>query len=241
MDIDGLGPSYIIQLVEQWLIHSPVDLYNLHQHVDKLLSIDGFGTKRVDKLISELERSKTTNMRRIIHAIGLPGIGKKMAQEIAKAYSTQVHDKQFTTWWSGLQTFLKDETSMIAIYGIGDKLVHDIASYIQQPAYQELLEWLQDVGIQIVPEQPQESIDGYKISGQHFSLTGSFEYWRSQIVKRLESYWAIFDSSPTKSTNIMLIGDKPGSKAAKAQKMDLTIVTSLKQLIEMFPDIKDLT
>jgi DNA ligase (NAD+) len=86
MDIQGIGQSSIDLLVDQKIIKTVADIYSLSDPAIKiqLLKFPGFGDKKVSEIISQIEESKTKPLRRLLNGLGIPHVGKKMAQDLAK-------------------------------------------------------------------------------------------------------------------------------------------------------------
>ena len=105
MDIDGLGPAILEQLLQGGLVHSPADLYTLQ--VGQLQKLERFGKKSAENLVAALERSKGNDLYRLVYALGIPHIGAKAAQVLCGAFSTM----------EAIQSATEEELSQIEGFG----------------------------------------------------------------------------------------------------------------------------
>ena len=123
---------------------------------------------------------------------------------------------------------------MTWIYWVGEKIIEWIIQYRQDN--QELLKHLENLWLNFncYQETTQDS------DAKHFCITWSFEISRPEIIAEMEKNWFVFDSNPTKNTNIMFIWEKPGSKATKAEELWIQIYNSREKITQEFPFLKDI-
>ena len=147
------------------------------------------------------------------------------------------HLQQKLNWNTTLQDitkYLTDQEFLTWIYWVGEKIIEWIIQYRQDN--QELLKQLEILWLNFncYQETKQDS------AAKHFCITWSFEISRPEIIAEMEKNWFVFDSNPTKNTNIMFIWEKPGSKAAKAEELWIKIYNSRDKIIEEFSFIKNI-
>lgn len=227
MDISGIGEAMIELLVQQKILTSVADLYSLTSIQNQVLlrKFPSFWEKKISELVVQLEQSKTQALWRILHALGIPNIGKKTAQDLA--------DYLMQKWIRNLDDLLikiKDRAWLGELYGIGEKILDGIQIYFSSPETLELLRRLEQFGVHFSAEKGQKS-DGWWYS---FSLTGVFPLQRAEIIQQMQQKGYSFHESPTTTTTWMLIGEKPWSKAQKAQKMGIEIINGREAVQQRF-------
>ena len=223
MNIDGLGSQIIDILVDQQIITSVVDLYWLHTQRMKLLSLPWFAHKKVDHLIQQIEQSKYNEFRRILNGLWVPNIGKKTAQVLQHEIHQKLSNDNTAIDLSSIIKLLNTIEFLEPIYWIGKKVAAGVSEFVTNN--KSLFTWLAEQWVAFTHMGKSSNNSGWEwtFAWQHFSMTGTFPVSRDDLVDFLESQGAIFDSSPTKQTDFMLIGEKPWSKKAKAQKMDIPL------------------
>lgn len=247
MNIDGLGGKYIKILVDNGLLHNIADLYTLHEKAHTLRSLPWFADKRIDQILDQVELSKSRELWRLINGLGFPWIGKKLAKEIEKAMqesrpplqrgmSEGQGDFSNNQQLENFITYLTNPERLTSIYGVGETIVEWLQHFFDQAENKEVLERLANYGIIFSP-QTKDQKPKTSITGKHFSLTGSLGLPRPQIIEILEWYGAIFDDAPKQTTDFMLVGDKPWSKASKAESLWITIYRSIVDFQTDYPDI----
>ncbi|MBT5856310.1 NAD-dependent DNA ligase LigA [bacterium] len=201
MDIDGLGEAVIDQLVDEGLIHTYSDLFVLTR--DQLLALDRFADKSADNLISALEAAKTNSLSKLIFALGISFVGENAATLIADHHPNL----------EALQSVT--EESLIAIDGLGIKTAAKIIETFHDPAFQEEITKLRSLGL-----NPQHQIitDG-PLSKQSFLITGTLSIKRIELESKIKALGGKIASSVNKQLSYLIVGDSPGSKVEKAEKL----------------------
>ncbi len=155
-----------------------------------------FAEKKIEELEKQLQASKEQPLWRLLHALGIPLVGKKLAQDLA-GYFAQKQTKAL----SDLLEAVMDRSALAQIHGIGEKVLDSLALFFQSPETRELLTSLEQKGLNFDAQKYQI----LNLGGKHFSLTGSFPLGREQIVVMLENQGYLFDSNPNSKTDYLLI------------------------------------
>lgn len=230
MDIQWIWESIVDILVEQNIVKSIIDIYSIPEHTTQILlrKFPGIGDKKISEIANEIEESKHQPLRRLLNGLGIPHVGKKMAQDIVQAMVSQQ-----PVCLEDILYILTDRDFLITVYGIGDKTLDALVDYFSDQQNREMLMHLRDIGMKFTVDAG--GYDLFKEKKETFSITGSFPFPREEIVAILEKEGYIFHDNPTKSTQLMLIGEKAGSKKEKAQEFWLTIYEGWETLTQRFP------
>ncbi|MBM4153148.1 MAG: NAD-dependent DNA ligase LigA, partial [Kiritimatiellaceae bacterium] len=208
MDIEGLGESIVEQLVDNGLIRSPVDLYDLKKY--QLLSLEGFKEKKATNLIAGIEASKTRALDRILFALGIRHVGSGSARVLA-------------------QTFPSAESLMVAtiqtleeIRDIGPVVGKSIYDFFQCPENRQMIARLQAAGVCLTQMTRTGSSE---LAGLTFVLTGTLEVLsRDEAGEKIRSLGGTVSSSVSKNTSYVVAGENAGSKRAKAEELGVRIL-----------------
>lgn len=209
MNIDGLGKSILEQLVNQNLIMSPIDLYNLKK--EDLVSMDRMGEKSVSNLLSAIEDSKSRELYRFIFALGIDHIGKNAAKILESNFSNidELMNANFER--------------LTAIEGFGDIMAQSLIDYFCLPSNRELIEKFKNVGVNTKSNREKNSSI---FSGLTFVLTGTLKnYTRESATALIEKNGGKVSSSVSKKTSYVLAGSEAGSKLIKAQNLGVKIIS----------------
>ena len=210
MDIDGLGPAVLEQLVDGGLVKSPADLYRLTS--DDVSSLDRKAEKSANNLISAIEKSKHNELYRLIFALGIRNIGLKAARLICENFVT-IDDI----------TAAKSE-DFEKIEGFGAVMAQSLENYFALESTVELINELKSVGLEMKPSEQRQK--GGKLEGMTFVLTGTLPTMkRSEASKIIEANGGKTSSSVSKKTAYVLAGEDAGSKLTKAQTLGVTIIS----------------
>ena len=222
MNIDGLGDAIIEDFYNMKLITRIEDIYNLKDEREELIELEGFGNKSVDNLLTSIEASKSNSLERLLFGLGIPGIGEKTAKVLAKKYDNL--DNLMNASLEEL-TNIKD---------IGDILAKNIVTYFADEKNQELISNLKEIGINM-EYKGEKTLNNPLISNKKFVLTGTISFMtRDEIKALLERYDGTTVDSVSKKTDIVIVGDAPGSKYDKALKLGIEIWNEekLKEVID---------
>jgi DNA ligase (NAD+) len=212
MDIDGLGPASIQQLVEAGLVESPVDFYRLKK--EDLLSLERFGEKSAENLLAAIAESKGRPFARVLFALGIRLVGAEVAREVALA----------TGSFQNLMGLSKEE--LLKIPAVGDKIAQSILDFFADSENQKLVEDLLNEGLLALEESDETPGQEQVLAGLTFVVTGRLEgFTRSAIEDFLRSLGAHVASSVSKQTSYLVAGPGGGSKLTKAQELGVPVLS----------------
>lgn len=208
MDIEGLSEKTIAQLMEELDINEVDDIYDLTY--DDLINLDRFGDKKTKNLLNAIEASKKVDLNSFIYAIGIPNVGERTSRDLANKF------KNFDSLRHASSEDLSD------IDDIGEITAQNIIEYFRDPNISKSIDNLLEKGIEISEVKADNNSDS--LNDMTFVITGTIDnYKRDDIKKLLESNGAKVTGSVSKNTDVVLAGEKAGSKKDKAQDLGIEI------------------
>lgn len=209
MDIEGLGPSIIEQMLDKKLIETAADLYFVA--ADDIAKMDKMGEKSADNLMNALEKSKDNPLYKLINALGIRHIGEKGAKILAKRYKSLENLSNATC------------EELTGIDEIGEIIARSITDFFAQPQNVEFIEKLRSAGVKT--EDTDEEEENNLFEGKIFVLTGTLPtYTRDEAAEIIEKLGGKTSSSVSKKTSFVLAGEKAGSKLDKANALGVTVI-----------------
>ena len=206
MDIEGLSDKTVQKLLEELDIHRIPQIYRLNK--DDLLKIPGFADKKAENLLTAIENSKKRPLSAFLNAMGIPGVGVRTAGLLTEEYPNL----------KALSGALPEELEKIP--DIGPITAENIYEFFHDPHIHEALEELKELGLELYREEKGKNLQGLRVV-----ITGSFQdYTRSELKKIFIDQGAHVASSVSKQTDLVLSGDKPGSKYDKAKTLGIPII-----------------
>lgn len=222
MDIEGLGPAVMIQLIDSGLVNSPADLYYL-KAID-LINLERMGEKSAANAIAAIEQSKERGLERLLYALGIRQVGQKAGKMLAMHFKT----------FDALAAATEEE--LTAIDDVGAITAAYIRSWIQNPQSQHLIARLQEAGVSMQSAQQSVS-DGFK--GMTFVLTGTLErFSRDEAAALIEARGGKASGSVSKKTTYVVAGESAGSKLRKANELGIPVLTE-DEFVAMLSDETD--
>ena len=208
MDIDGLGPAVIKNLIESELINDSADIYFLSE--EQLLKLDNFKEKSANNLINSINKSKENDLFRFICGLGIHGVGQKASKLIADNFKTV--DEILT----------KTVDDYCKIDGFGEILAKNSAEFFNKPETLELIEKFRKAGVNFTSLN---QITDTRFAGLTFVLTGTLDgMTRDEASEIIEKHGGKTSSSVSKKTDYVLAGSDAGSKLTKAQSLGVEII-----------------
>lgn len=209
MNIDGLGPAIVQQLLDEKLIQTPADLYTLTK--EQLLTLEGFKEKSAENLLTAIENSKSQPLDRVIAALGIRNIGQTASTLLCDSFGSLDAIRQ-----------AKPE-DIAAIDGFGEIMAESVAAAFAQPDFNALVDALLANGVRM--EYEAKTAASARFSGMTFVLTGTLPTMKRDAAKALiESHGGKVSGSVSKKTSVVVAGDDAGSKLTKAEELGIEII-----------------
>ncbi len=213
MDIEGLGPAIIDQLVGKDLIKDISGLYFLKR--DDLISLERMAEKSADNLLDAIEKSKKKSLANLIYGLEIRYVGVHTSEVITRYYPTLDKFK------------IASLEELIEINEIGPKIAESIILFFKEKENLAIIERLRSAGLNLGQEE--EKIRKEKevqiLEGKQFALTGTLEdFTRTQVKEIISKLGGRVTGSVSKKTDYVVAGEDPGSKYQKAQELGVTII-----------------
>jgi len=208
LDVDGLGAKLIEQLVSVGRIETPADIFQLNE--DELSEMERMGDKSAQNLVASIDASRSTTLSRFLYALGIREVGEATAASLASHFGKL----------DGI--IAASEEDLIAVQDVGPVVASRIRSFFDESHNREVIDRLVEFGVHWAEAEPQaKSADG-PLSGKTFVLTGILsEMTRDGAKQKIQALGGKVTGSVSKKTDFVVHGEKPGSKLAKAQKLEV--------------------
>ncbi len=211
MDIEGIGPALIEQLLQNRLIRDVADLYFLKQ--EDLLKLERMGVKSSSNIIEAISRAKERPLANLVYGLGIRFVGLNTAELITSKYCSL----------ESLAT--ADAEELMKIEGIGPSIAQSVEIFFRQKETHDLIKKLQGAGVRLEEEAKIQMMTNSRISGKTFVLTGTLNSMsRPEAEKRIKALGGKAGSSVSKKTDYLVAGIEPGTKFEKAQELGITIL-----------------
>jgi DNA ligase (NAD+) len=209
LDIEGLGPALINQLVDTKVIKDFADLYYLKR--EDLLNLERMAEKSSDNTIRAIEDSKNRPLSNLIYALGIRHVGVYASQLLAERIDS-LSDLEKFTW-----------EDFVNIEGIGPIMAESIILFFQQKENREIIEKLKQAGVNLSAKK--KTAGKNPLEGLQFVLTGTLEHFTREEAKGIiERLGGRVTSNVTKKTDLLLLGQDPGQKYQKAKELNIKII-----------------
>ena len=210
MNIDGLGPAIVTQLINSKLISSVADLYELK--AEQLLCLDKFAAKSADNLIKAIEKSKDNSLDRVIFALGIRNVGQSAAKLLCDKFGS-------------IEKIMSASAEEISeIDGFGEVMSENVVKAFSEEHFVHLVNRMRELGVKM--EYHAAEITDKRFDGMTFCLTGTLPTMTRDEAKALiVKYGGKAVSSVSKKTTYVLAGEDAGSKLTKAQELGLNIIS----------------
>ncbi|MFC1539666.1 NAD-dependent DNA ligase LigA [Candidatus Latescibacterota bacterium] len=212
MDIEGLGPAIVIQLVKSGIIRDYADLYSLR--FDQLANLERMGEKSASNLLDAIRKSKTRNLWNLIYGLGIRHVGEGAARTLADRFGS-------------LDTIIEaDRETLEEIEDIGPVMADSIIAFFANPENQDIIRRLRERGLPFEGEKKSVTATDSFFSGKTFVLTGELESMtRNEASERIRELGGKVTSSVSKNTDYVVYGENPGSKYDKAKELGEKVKT----------------
>ncbi len=211
MNIKGLGDSLCDDLIKSHSIEKITDLYKLN--IMNFTSLDRIGIKTAQKILDNIENSKSRPLSAFIAALGIPEIGINTAELLVNKFGT-------------LENICAASLNEImTIDGIGNIVAGNVFEFFRQPENLDMLEEFKYYGVPADNEfEDQNANKNSDLAGKIFVLTGALTFTRAEAESLIKNSGGKISESVSKKTNYLIAGDKPGSKLLKAQELGVTVL-----------------
>jgi DNA ligase (NAD+) len=211
-DIEGLGQEIISTFIKEGFIKDQADIFKLHIHKSELEKMNGFGEKSINNLLDAIDKSRNIDLSKLIYSLGIPEVGEATSRNLAVSFLTfeAVKNASFE--------------QLIGIEDIGSKVAANIITFFKSKDMNHIID-------KLLPELSINKLDVLSraempLKDISIVLTGKLAMFsRDEIKENLISMGAKVSSSVSKNTNLVIAGDKAGSKLKKANELGINILT----------------
>ena len=221
MDIEGLGTAVVEQIVDKELVRDVGDLYSLD--ADTFTSLERLGEKSADNLVAALAASRQRPFERVLFGIGILHVGATVARNLARHFP------------SIEALAAAQEEDLAEVDEIGPTISKSVRDFFAAPATQSLIDKLHAAGLQLAGESPPDApMEETFFSGKTVVLTGSMaRYSRDEVGALVEKLGGRISSGVSGKTDLLIAGEKAGSKFTKAEKLGVRILSEEEFLREL--------
>ena len=209
MDIDGMGPAVMSQLIGQGLVKTPADLYFLTR--DQLAGLERMGKKSAQNAVEAIDKSRGRGLERLLYALGIRQVGQKAGKMLAARFGS----------FDALAAASEEE--LTAIDDVGGVTAAYIRAWLESPQSQHLIRRLKEAGVSM---EAVEQSAGEQFKGMTFVLTGALErFTRDEAAALIEARGGKASGSVSKKTTYVVAGENAGSKLRKANELGVPVLT----------------
>ena len=211
LNIEGFGDRIIEDFYNLGFIKTYEDFYALDNHKEDLMELEGYGSKKVNNLLTEIENSKNLSLERLLFGLSIRHVGQKTADILAR---------NFKNIDNLMNASVED---IAAVKDIGMTIAKSVVKFFEDERNKELIAHLKDFGVNMyyLKETSEEET---LFTGKTFVLTGSLErFTRDEARERIEALGGTVSSSVSRKTDVVVAGSEAGSKLTKAEELGITI------------------
>ena len=210
MDIETMGEKAAELFFNEGYIDSIPSIYELKNHREEIIQMDGWSYKSIDNLLDAIEKSKENSLEKLLFGLGIKEVGEKMAKILAKRYKN-------------LEAFFEvNEEELLEIPDVGPILASSVYSYFHDEANIEMINKLKELGLNFDYLGVTEVKTDSPFSNKTVVLTGTLsKYGRKEATEILENLGAKVSGSVSSKTDIVIFGEEAGSKLDKAHALGI--------------------
>jgi DNA ligase (NAD+) len=211
MDIDGLGEKQAQRFLEEGLIEDVADIYDLEE--ERLAGLGGFGELSAHNLVAAIDASRSRPFKRVLYALGLPGVGYVTAEALAEHFGS-------------IARLIEVQPEQIEeVEGVGPIMAVQIAESLADDPTLKLIEKLDRKGLRLKQDASERRAEGGPLEGKTLVLTGTLpELTREEAAALIKAAGGKVVNSVSKKTDYVVAGENPGSKLAKAEKLEVVVL-----------------
>jgi DNA ligase (NAD+) len=212
MDIEGLGPALIDQLVDQGMVESLPDIYGLT--AERLEGLERMGKKSAQNLIQGIQASKSRGLSRLLTALGIRHVGERNARLLAAEFDNV------------RELMSASEERLAQIQGVGPIVAGSVYEFFRSDAGIETIRTLEKHGLKMSDDTPaQRPSNRSRFAGKTFVVTGTMTHFsRAEMEEQIRRLGGITTSSVSGKTDYVVAGSNPGSKLNKARELGIEIL-----------------
>lgn len=209
--LEGFGEQVVEDFYNLGFLKSFTDFYTLKEHRQELMELEGFGDKSINKLLSNIEKSKENSLERLLFALGIRYVGSKTAKILAKYYGN-IDNLMQTSY-----------EELLEIRDIGKIIAKSVVEYFQDEKNIKLIEQLKSFNVNMnFLGQREETKEEFK--DKTFVITGSLEtFTRKDAKEKIEISGGKVTDTVTSKTDVLIVGKSPGSKFDRAKQLGIEI------------------
>ena len=208
MNIEGLGDSLVMQLLQRQMITSIAGIYELDE--EKLLGLERIGKKTAQSLLTEIENSKKLPLNRVLFALGIRFVGERTAQLLAQSFGSMEALMEATV------------ETLEAVDEVGPRVAQAIQEFFAEDKNRALIEKLRAAGLTFTAEKKQKTS---QLEGMTFVLTGTMpDLTRDEAKARIEAAGGRVSGAVSKKTSYLVAGEDAGSKLEKARELKVAVL-----------------
>ena len=210
-DIEGLGYKTGIAMIDLGMVTDPGDVFSLT--ADDLAQVVGFADKSISNLLASIEAGKDRPIWRLLTALNIPHVGTHVAQVLANAFGS-------------IDALLEaSEEDVDDVEEIGPEIARSVHAWFADKANRKLIEKLRAAGVRMEDEAPKKPRGRQPLAGKTIVLTGGLEgLSRDEAAAAAEAAGARVASSVSKKTDFVVVGENPGTKAARAEELGIETI-----------------
>lgn len=213
LDIEGLGPEKVDQLVEAGLLVHTEDVFTLPGHEAAITALDGWGKRSFAKLCEQIAKAKQPQLARFVNALGIRLVGEQTAKDLAHHFGSL----------DALTAAEQDDFE--AVHGVGPEVAHSLHAFFTNDGNRRFLAAVRAAGVEVAIQPRVEVIADGPLGGKVFCFTGGLaRFTRDQAKELVEARGGKVTDSVTKAVTHVVAGARAGSKIQKAEKLGLTIL-----------------
>ncbi len=221
MDIEGVGEKLVQRFFDLGMVRDPADLY--HLGYEDLIGLEGFQDKATRNVLAAIEASKGRSFERVVFALGIPHVGGQTAALIAGRFPSMAELRA------------AEPETIAAVEGVGPIIAQSVAAYFRDPRNAGLVDRLGAAGVRMAAERQAVPPSAVPLTGKTFVLTGVLPTLsREEATTLIERAGGRVTGSVSARTDYVLVGDSPGSKLAKAEKLGVALLdeAGLRELLK---------
>lgn len=213
MDIEGLGEALIELFVDKGFLKTFSDIYKLKNHRNDLIEIERLGQKSVDKLLDNIEKSKSQPFHKVLFALGIRYVGSGVSQKLVDHFQN-------------IDAIINaDEEKLSSVYEIGPNISKSVKRFFSEESNIKLIEELKSLGLKFYSEKKNDVQSNF-FKNKSFVLTGTLNSFSRELASRkIIELGGKVSSSVSKNTNYVIAGENAGSKLDKAKSLGINILS----------------